>query len=194
MSGSEESQSVFDGTIYRNMQDVFDLYIGDGEMNEFTLEMREHVTEIRRRHTVLLMQNGSNCRLLKRKTSGQICPHFDRTSQVCSKPLTSPACYGTGWVGGYDDVGTIKVYFPPSDLSITWYQSGQRYERTARPWTIWEPRLQPWDVLVKASSGERFFIEGVTDVPEWRDLTVMQEMTVRRVTDEPVKDFALGLV
>lgn len=189
----EEHQSIFDGTVYANLRDVFDLYLGEGDANEFTEEMREHLTEIRRRHTVLLMQNGSNCRVLRRKTSGEVCPYFDRTQQQCPRPIVAPSCYGTGWVGGYDDVGTIKVYFPPTDLSISWYQQGQRMERTARPWTIWTPALQPWDVLVKASSGERFFLENVTQVPEWRDLTVMQELSVRKVTDEPVKDFPLAL-
>lgn len=189
-----EPHSIFDGTVYKDLGDVFDLYIGNGDSKEFTEEMLFVIEEIRRRHVVLLMQNGTNCRLLKRKTSGQVCPYFDRAQQVCPQPVGTPACYGTGWVGGYDDVGGIKVYFPPSDLSISWYQQGQRLERTARPWTIWQPQIQSWDVLVKASTGERFFVESVVSIPEWRDLSVMQEMNVRRVTDEAVKEFPLGLV
>lgn len=193
---TEENESILDGTIYANLPDVFNLYFGieETDAGEYTDEMHYYATEIRRRHTALLMQNGTNCRLLKRKTFGDVCPYFDKTSDQCPKPLVSPACYGTGWVGGYEDAGVIKVYFPPTDLTVSWSQQGQRMERTARPWTIWEPKLLPWDVLVKSTSGEKFFIESVAETPEWRDLTVMQELAVRRVNDEPVRSFPLTLV
>ena len=165
--------------------ELFENFFGD----EF--ELNEMFEENRRRYQVLLMQEGTPVKLLVKKTSGQRCPYWNNESQQCSRPLEHPKCFNTGWTGGYEKPLDILVRFVSPGTNISWYNNGIRVNRELRCWSLWKPLLKSWDVIVKAQTNERFFLQEVTVVPPWRnDKILFQEFDVKLITSEPVRFFS----
>lgn len=168
----------------KGSEDLFTQYFGDEE------ELKVIFEEQRNRYLTLLQMEGTPVKLLQKKTSGVRCPHWNEESQQCSRPMDNPKCFNTGWVGGYEKPIDMLVRFVSPNMEVSWYHQGQRVTKIPRSWTIWTPMIKPFDVFVKTQTGEKFIVQSVQLLPQWRnDLTLFQEMDLTLVTSEPVRFF-----
>lgn len=109
-----------------------------------------YLEEIRRRNLWLLEQNGEPMTLMKKRYEGTRCSHIDTTTgeEQCPYPLKAPACYGTGFVGGYYSAISIKVRRASTSRTVGINEVGFRVGMKPRMWTIWSPSVDVGDFLV----------------------------------------------
>ncbi len=153
--------------------------------------------EIRRRQSVLLMQNGEDCKLLIRRIEGTKCLHYDDYNKQCKYPRGKTkaekdsgtnVCFNTGFVGGYYTAVDIKVRFVPSGEAVVVREGGRRVEYTPRSWTVWLPVVKDHDIVV-TSRNERFRLGEVTRTGRWRGQFIRQEFnTYMLPMTDPIYD------
>lgn len=71
-----------------------------------------------------------------------------------------PTCFGTSIVGGY--LPKIKILIRYGNLPprlIDMKDQGLQFLHKFNSWTIWHPQLKENDLLIRISSGERFFVK-----------------------------------
>jgi len=163
-------------TIAIDPSTLLDVFIGDNAEIEYYFE------EMRRRHLAIVLLQGEDMLLLPRKRIGVRCPFWQSAEENCSKPLDKRSpCYNTGWIGGYHSAMNLKVVFPPAEQMTVFSDAGVRKESKSRPWTIYTPKLQQRDILIRKYSGDRLEILTVNEV-QFRGQVMHQEFDLRWVT------------
>lgn len=133
--------------------------------------------EIRRRNLWILQNDGEDMLLYKKRYEGTKCPYItDDYAEQCPTPLKDPACYGTGFVGGYYEPITIKVRRHNAAAKVGLEDVGYRPDMQPRMWTIWAPQITTGDFLV-TQENKRFEVLNV-DYYTQRGLTFHQEFDV----------------
>lgn len=179
---SEGGQGLFGPRFHTDSEAVFDNEFG------FNFDLEETFQEIKLRHLALLNQTGEPLLFLQRRREGDRCPHWVEEQQNCSKPNSTPACYGTGWIGGFYAPIQIFVRIVPAGSKVTWYEGGQRKDREQRSWTLWSPILRERDILVRPTTNERFQLQDVAKLGLWRGQHLRQEFNLR---DIPERDMLM---
>lgn len=85
-------------------------------------------------------------------------------------------CYGTWIPGGYTPF-KIRVSFPPSDISVSYFNEGIRTTIIPKPWTLWTPRVDTFDVVKEIKTGKCWEVVDVMPSP-WRGQYTTQDMTL----------------
>jgi len=130
-------------------------------------DLKEYFQRIRYHALWMLMQDGQDVLLFKRKAEGIKCPFWQEDAQQCQQPLgdpkfnTSNSCYNTGIVGGYYAPIQMKMRIIMDKMSVSTFKEGMRTTMTPRSWTIWTPRLGNFDFIV-TSDGSRYEVTNVS--------------------------------
>lgn len=127
--------------------------------------LNDYFNRIRSANMWLLLNNGQDVWLFKRRKEGTKCPHWQEDAQDCPYPLgkkenLQDACYGTGFVGGYYEPVRIKMRLVSAQSRVTLEKEGMRIDNSPKAWTIWTPRLANFDFFV-TSDGSRYEIKSV---------------------------------
>ena len=128
-------------------------------------DMLDYFNQIRDRKIWLLLQNGQEVWLYKRRQEGTKCPHWNDIGS-CSAPLGTKinnyedACYGTGYIGGYYDPVKINIRYISSISRVAIESAGMRVDNKPKGWTIWTPNLSNMDFII-TQDGHRYEIMDV---------------------------------
>jgi len=145
----------------------------------FEPAMAYYANEIRRRHKVMLENDGEDYDVYLRRWTGKDCPHDDerRASDPDYNTLTKcPYCFGTGILGGFYDKLVIKFrYNDVPQHRITFTSQGVVYGHDFNSWTLWTPILREQDVLVHKTTGDRFML-AETAKSSWRGAVTQQKL------------------
>lgn len=159
-----------------NIDSLVDVFLGEKS------EIAYYVEEMRRRHLMIVLNQGQEFLLVPRKLSGTRCPFWKSEEQQCSNPMdTRAVCYNTGWVGGYRPPLLIRVVVPPTSQNSVAYESGVRKEFPVRPWTVHAPMIRNRDMMIDKWTGDRFEVMDY-DVTRFRGLPMHQSFSLRALT------------
>lgn len=139
-------------------------------------EMKYYFDTIRTRDMYQLQNDGETMTLYKRKYEGTPCSNYVSEDGQCRAPLASPACYGTGFVGGYYDPLDIMVRIHDVNSAIQIKDVGYRLDMKPRMWTIWVPRIRTGDFLV-TQENKRYEVVN-THAYTWRGMITHQDFEV----------------
>jgi len=106
------------------------------------------------RHEMLLRSTGEPVLLLRRKTTGEMCPCYDKIRHRSSGRC--PVCFGTNYTGGYvrfvnsaEPDGRIFVRLSPNDEDLLSQETGLWQDNKPNCWTLPSPTLRDRDVIVR---------------------------------------------
>lgn len=128
------------------------------------VETRDYIwTEAIRRNNWILEQGGERVKVFIRKVSGIRCwCRLDPKTRVyLGQPrATCPACFGAGFVGGFD--GPFEIIIAPDDgeRRVSQGANGRRLEHTYEVWIGPTPVVTQRDFIVKQTN-ERYSIGAV---------------------------------
>lgn len=100
---------------------------------------------------MVLLTGGEKCSLYRRKTTGircinPVCPAHNNYQQ--SGSLDCPVCLGSGFVGGYDYIEELFIRFNPQIEKLQLTKDGVLRDITPKIWTMPEPILKQFDILI----------------------------------------------
>lgn len=143
-------------------------------------EQSYFITDLRERHTAVILQTGQDFFWLKRMQSGTVCPYWDDQSGNCPDALNPQStCFNTKFIGGYHQPLLIKVALPTASRQIVSQEAGQLKMQNMRPWTLWSPVLTNRDMIVKSNTGERYEVLNVSESGPHRGMIITQFFDVR---------------
>lgn len=170
--------------------------------------MSEILGEIRRRHIAMLQNDAEEFIWFKRRWVGVPCKTSlnnpfrpSDTPDVYSHPSfddhsRDEICFGTGIVGGYYPGIKILLRYGETPIkTIRFKDLGIELTHDFNSWTLWHPRLQKLDLLLRTKTGEYFVIDECAE-SKWRNvilhqkikLTNLQETDIRqKVSDETIQ-------
>jgi len=129
--------------------------------------------EILYRNKMILETSGDICQIFRKKVHGTRCtnpecPAHENYQQEGS--LDCPVCLGTGYVGGYDYVEEVYVRFPLAEEKIALSQDG--IMRVVKPiiWTMPEPKLRQFDIIIDFSQPQVVQEETIVDKEITREI------------------------
>ena len=156
------------------------------------------VQEILRKE--LLRHNNVSvpCVLLKKRTSGEVCPHCTDGVVGGSNNSECPYCYGTGYYGGYHaplKFQLIEIYPSQllerheSDNVATLNMSIDRYEARA----MGVPEIYVDDVIVDLSTSQRFRVNGSQSISQLRRVPIARKLDLTLLPySDPVYKVDIG--
>lgn len=141
-----------------------------------------------RRNNWILEQGGERVKVFLHKISGEpcYCGRDPRTMEYSQQPdLKCMACYGTGFVGGYE--GPFDIIIAPDDAERTVRQSprGRHLSHTQDVWTGPNPLLTQRDFIVKQTN-ERYSIGGITK-PSARGNVLQQAFQINYLDEQDIR-------
>jgi len=146
---------------------------------------------MRTRHKAILENDGEDFYLYKRRWTGNPCscvpgtktalgddPDLNMDSDYDGSGRCE-LCYGTGIFGGYFPKIKIKIRYGeiPSHV-IRFAHQNLILDHTFNSWTLWAPKINTQDVLVRASTNERFNVSDVGQ-SEWRNVPLHQKLQLK---------------
>jgi hypothetical protein len=108
-----------------------------------------------RRNKWLLEQAGERVKLFIRKWAGERCSCWD--DQYRQAKIDCPACYGTGYVGGYEGPYDILVAPPETEKVVNLTDIGLHITYDWMTWTGPHPLLNDRDFVIR-SNNDRYSI------------------------------------
>lgn len=144
--------------------------------------------EAKRRNLFILEQGGERVKLFKRKVSGLKCPCYldPVTREYGQQPSARcQACFGTGFVGGYDGPTDIIVAPDDSDRRVSQTPNGRRLEHQYEVWTTENPSITQRDFIVK-QTGERYSV-GPVRRPAVRGLPLQQHFNIQYLDEQDIR-------
>lgn len=119
-----------------------------------SLEINYIYEGILHRNKFLLESGSDYCQLYHIKLTGERCtnpecPAFDNYQQAGSTSCN--VCFGSGFVGGYDYIEELYIRFPPEMEQINITPEGLMRVVKPRIWTMPEPQLRQFDILINYS-------------------------------------------
>jgi hypothetical protein len=139
-----------------------------------------YLFEIRNRFRWLIQVTGERVLYYRRKYVGRLCPKYDTVRQNHPMIEFCPYCYGTGIIGGYYRPIEIWVSIITSiPQRYRQFEQGFRDEFNVQGWTLWEPRLQNKDFIVR-KDGRRFWIVEIKET-RWRSHVLHQNFTTELI-------------
>jgi hypothetical protein len=149
-----------------------------GQSMVYEPAMEFYVNEIRRRHQVMLENDGEDYDVYLRRWEGAACPHEDdrRVDDPDYNTLNKcPLCFGTGILGGFYHKLTIKLrYNDIPQHKISFMGQGLVYSHDFDSWALWTPIFREHDLIVNRV-GDRFIFEN-TARSTWRGVVLQQKM------------------
>lgn len=147
------------------------------------------ITEMKRRHSFIMTNDGMEARLWFRKRAGTRCSCWD--SSMASPRDRCPECFGVGYVGGYDKYASSEFRFVlvPAKERVTYTTGGIIVDRLPVGWCLSVPIITSGDVIVTMDN-KRFFVQDVTPQIN-RGIITWQEFVVREVEPTNIV-YALG--
>jgi hypothetical protein len=152
-----------------------------------SLDIKNIYENILSRNRLLLEVGKDICQIYRRKEKGirctnSSCPAYNNFQQNGSNSCL--VCFGTGFVNGYDYVSEIYVRFPPSLEQIKIEEGGLLRLVKPRIWTMPEPEIKPFDLLINFSQPRVIFEDKKIDVSIWRDGTGLDFDSLDEVINE----------
>jgi hypothetical protein len=99
-------------------------------------------------YTEQLNIGGEDIIWLRRKISGVPCPNSNSQEEQCTVSKC-PICFGTLYVGGYDNPIKLKMSFNPQKADIDFQQAGLVVREQPTAWTMdTEPIMKSMDLVV----------------------------------------------
>lgn len=149
-----------------------------GQNMVFEPAMDFYVNEIRRRHQVMLENDGEPYDVYLKRWEGATCPHEDarQAGDPDYNTLTKcPLCFGAGILGGFYPKITVKLrYNEMPQHKITFQGQGIVYSHDFDSWALWTPIFREHDLIVSVT-GDRFIFQD-TAKSEWRGVVLHQKM------------------
>lgn len=185
---SYEETEAFDSNIFTSSYTVgtmsFDFSPDDYCDLPDNEDLKDYFDRIRAQGLWMLMNNGQDVWLYKRRKEGTKCPLWEDDAEQCSHPLginnnLENACYGTGILGGYYDPVKIRIRLVSSLSKVSIEREGMRIINTPRSWTIWAPRVSNFDFII-TSDGNRYEITNVNSHRSRGGLITHQDFDVIR--------------
>lgn len=138
------------------------------------------------------------CVLLKRRTSGETCPHCTDVNSGSSNNSECTYCYGTGYYRGYYaplKFQLIEIYPTQllekheSDNVTTLNMSIDRYEARA----MGVPEICVDDVIVDLSTSQRFRVNGSQSISQLRRVPIARKLDLTLLPySDPVYKIDIG--
>lgn len=156
------------------------------------------VQEILRKEMLRHNNVSIPCVLLKKRTSGEVCPHCTDDITGGSNNSECNYCYGTGYLGGYYAplrFQLIEIYPTQlmekheSDNVTTLNMSVDRYE--ARAMGI--PEICVDDIIVDLSTSQRFRVNGSQSISQLRRVPIARKLDLTLLPySDPVYKIDIG--
>ncbi len=119
-----------------------------------TAEIEYIYQQILYRNSVVLQTGGDDCSLYRKKITGTRCinPNCPASNNYQQSGLQNClVCLGTGFIGGYDYIQELYVRFNPQIEKIQITPDGVLRDITPRIWTMPEPELRQFDIIINFS-------------------------------------------
>lgn len=155
-------------------------FTSNAEIEKLDYIWREAV----RRNLWILSQGGERVLVFIKKQAGTPCDCTNRGTSF--QPQSDcPACYGTGFLGGYE--GPYSMILAPDDAERKIAQSayGRTVEHTYEVWTGPSPLLSQRDFLVKLN-GDRYSI-GPVRMPTNRGMVLQQHFNIGHLDEADIR-------
>ena len=167
------------------------LQILPGTYNSGPHNKEWYFLSIRQRYKWLLDMGGERVLLYKRRFTGERCPLFDKIRKRGPQHEQDTICFGTGYVGGYFKPVEIVVSLISGDKEQAVVEEwGRRRIYTPRSWTLWEPRLNNGDFIVRRNN-QRLWITEV-HLRRWKHFITRQDFLTDEIErNAPIYDIPL---
>jgi len=138
-----------------------------------------------RRNRWVLAQGGERVKIFLRKNTGVPCPCIPLGGGIQRPANDCEACFGTGYVGGYE--GPYDIIIAPDDAErrIAQKDVGRTTEHAYEVWTGPSPLVSQRDFVVKVN-GERYSV-GPVRMPTNRGMVLQQHFSVGLLDELDVK-------
>lgn len=172
-----------DGSLWRTAP----AFVGDRLPRWHSIRLKE----IQRREHILLRKfAGLPALVLRRVKYGAPCPEcYDKLSQKLLKDHCT-TCYGTGVEGGYYEGYRQFIQFDASTNSATYTYFGKFEQNQIGAWTIKEPNLEVFDVIIRLKDQKVFRVKDINNT----EVLATQSRQIMRLEEQSKDDVLYKLL
>ncbi|MFA5999564.1 MAG: hypothetical protein WC783_01085 [Candidatus Paceibacterota bacterium] len=139
-----------------------------------------------RRNAWIINISGERFLAFARKQAGEICSCVFEDYGNMQPSSICPTCYGTGFIGGYEDPLPIVVVVPASEKEIMYDERGKAIVHVNQMWMAPRPILNQEDILLR-HDGSLHMIGPVKRVSVRGNIYLQQSFQIEEIQrDHPV--------